>query len=157
MTRTGMVYLCVGVGVGMLGGCSSTSTRHDDSAHLAHDAYVESINSNNLDNFLGMITDDIVFMAPNAPIMTGKDEIGAWAAGYLEAYTVHWEKTKLEFVVSGDWAFEQYSYREDDAPKDGGAHIRDTGKGLIIYHHDDDGVWRVARDAWNSDLPAGGH
>jgi hypothetical protein len=31
--------------------------------------------------------------------------------------------------------------------------VTDTGKGLIIYHHDSDAKWRVARDAWNSDLP----
>jgi ketosteroid isomerase-like protein len=31
--------------------------------------------------------------------------------------------------------------------------VTDTGKVLIIYRHDSDGKWRVARDAWNSDLP----
>jgi len=31
--------------------------------------------------------------------------------------------------------------------------VTDTGNGPIIYHHDPDGKWRVARDAWNSDLP----
>ncbi|MCA9275919.1 MAG: nuclear transport factor 2 family protein [Phycisphaerales bacterium] len=149
---------CVGVGAGMLWGCSGTQHRdHDASAHQAHDAYVEAINSNNLENFLGMITDDIVFMAPNAPIMVGKDTVREWAAGYLDAYTVHWDKTELEFVVNGDWAFEQYAYEENDTPKNGGPNLRDTGKGLIIYRRCDDGIWRVARDAWNSDLPAGGN
>lgn len=150
--------LCAVAGAGMLWGCTTTSTRdRDASAHLAHDAYVEAINSNDLEAFLGMVTDDIVFMAPNAPIMVGKDEVRDWAAGYLDAYSVHWEKTELEFVVSGEWAFEQYTYKENDTPKHGGANLQDTGKGLIIYHYDDDGVWRVARDAWNSDLPASGN
>ena len=26
--------------------------------------------------------------------------------------------------------------------------VEDTGWGLVIYHHDADGKWRVARDAW---------
>ncbi|MFG0246537.1 MAG: YybH family protein [Phycisphaerales bacterium JB052] len=150
--------LCAFAGAGMLWGCSTTSTRdRDASAHLAHDAYVEAINSNNLENFLGMLTDDIVFMAPNAPMMTGKDTLRAWATPYLDAYTVKWEKTELELVVNGDWAYSLYSYREDDTPKAGGPRLQDTGKGIIIYHYDDDGVWRVARDAWNSDLPASGN
>lgn len=143
---------------GMLWGCSTTDTRESRaSAHLAHDAYVEAINSNNLENFLDMLTDDVVFMAPNAPIMVGKDELRAWATPYLDAYTVGWEKTELELVVNGDWAYSLYSYREDDTPKAGGPRLQDTGKGIIIYHYDIDGVWRVARDAWNSDLPASEH
>ena len=143
---------------GMLWGCSTTDTRESRaSAHLAHDAYVEAINSNNLDNFLDMLTYDVVFMAPNAPIMVGKDELRAWATPYLDAYTVGWEKTELELVVNGDWAYSLYSYREDDTPKAGGPRLQDTGKGIIIYHYDDDGVWRVARDAWNSDLPPSEH
>ncbi len=150
--------VCACAGAGMLWGCGTTPCRDSDgSPHMAHDNYVTAINSNDLDAFLGMITDDIVFMAPNAPIMTGKDTVGDWAREYLDAYTVHWDKRVLEFVVCGDWAFEQYAYVEDDTPKNGGANLQDTGKGLIIYHRDDDGVWRVARDAWNSDLPAAGN
>ena len=57
------------------------------------------------------------------------------------------------FAVAGDWAIERYSYKQDDKSRDGGAPVTDAGKGLIIYHHDADRKWRVARDAWNSDLP----
>jgi ketosteroid isomerase-like protein len=68
MKWTPLIGTCVCVG--MLWGCTTTNSRHHiDSAHHAHDAYVEAINSNNLENFLSMVTDDIVFMAPNAPIM----------------------------------------------------------------------------------------
>ena len=44
-------------------------------------------------------------------------------------------------------------YKKNDKPTDGGSAVIDTGKELIIYHHDAAGTWRVARDAWNSDLP----
>jgi len=38
----------------------------------------------------------------------------------------------------------------------GGPVVEDTGWGLVIYHHDADGKWRVARGAWGPDhaLPA---
>ena len=61
----------------------------------------------------------------------------------------------IEFVVMGDWAFEQYAYTSTEIPRGGGLEVRDTGKGLIIYRRDADGTWRVARDAWNSNRPAG--
>lgn len=142
----------LGVCVSMVG-CASAG-KHEESAHHAHAAYVEAINSNDLEATLAMMTNDVVFMPPNSPRLVGKDAVRAWAGPYLAAYEVHWEKTSLELVVNGDWAFEQYAYVEDDTHRDGGPPLEDEGKGIIIYRLGDDGVWRVARDAWNSDLPA---
>jgi ketosteroid isomerase-like protein len=122
-------------------------------AHAAHDAYVAAINSNDVEAWLAILTDDIVYMAPNAPLLKGKDELRPWGEGYFGAYTTQWDKTSLEFVVMGDWAFERYAYTVTDTPKDGSEPLHDVGKGINIYHKDADGVWRVARDAWNSDLP----
>lgn len=126
----------------------------DDSAHLAHENYVAAINSNNLDTLLAVLTEDVVFMAPNTPVMVGKAAALPWLTGYLEAYKTHWDKPVQEFTVIGDWAFERYAYTSTDTPLAGGDAIVDTGWGLVIYHHDDDGVWRVARDSWGSDQPA---
>jgi hypothetical protein len=46
-----------------------------------------------------------------------------------------------------------YSYKSTDTPPAGGAVVEDMGWGLVIYHHDQDGKWRVARDAWGPDHP----
>lgn len=140
--------------------CSGSATQasvdtvaDDAAAHQAHDAYVTAINSNNLDVLLGMLTEDVVFMAAHEPVMAGKAAVRPWLKGYLELFTTHWEKTLHEFVVSGDWAFERYSYKSTDTPLAGGDAITGTGWGLVIYHHDTDGKWRVARDAWGPDHP----
>jgi len=128
-------------------------TAADSTAHLAHAAYTNAINANNLDSLMAMMTDDVVFLAAHAPPMEGKAAVRAWAEGYLQAFTTSWEKTSLEFVVSGEWAFERYRYKSTDTPRAGGALVVDTGWGLVIYHHDADGRWRVARDAFSTDQP----
>jgi ketosteroid isomerase-like protein len=125
----------------------------DAAAHQAHEAYVRSINSNNLDSLLGMLTDDVVFLSAHEPAMVGKAAVQPWLQGYLKSFTTHWDKPVQEFVVNGDWAFERYAYKSTDTPLAGGAVVEDTGWGLVIYHHDADGKWRVARDAWGSDRP----
>ena len=125
-------------------------------AHQAHEAYVTAINSNNLDSLLGMLTEDVVFMAPNEKPYVGKEAVRPWLEGYLAAYKTHWDKPVQEFVVNGEWAFERYSYTSTDTPLAGGAAIVGTGWGLVIYHRDADGKWRVARDAWGADHPAAG-
>ena len=125
----------------------------DSTAHLAHEAYTTAINSNNLDSLVAMFTEDVVFLAAHAPPIVGKPAVRKWAEDYLQAFTTHWNKTAQEFVIAGDWAFERYSYKSTDTPKAGGAAVEDTGWGLVIYHHDSDGKWRVARDAFSTDTP----
>jgi benzodiazapine receptor len=120
-------------------------------AHLAHQAYVTAINSNNPQTLLDMLTEDVVFMAPNAKPFIGKGAVRPWIGEYLRTYRTHWDKPVQEFVVSGDWAFERYSYTSTDTPVQGGTALVDSGWGFVVYHHDADGQWRVARDAWSSD------
>lgn len=100
-----------------------------------------------------MFTDDVVFLAAHAPPVVGKPAVRDWINSYIKAYTTHWDKTAQEFKVAGEWAFERYSYKSTDTPKTGGAVVNDTGWGLVIYHHDSDGKWRVARDAFSTDTP----
>lgn len=128
-------------------------TASDSTAHLAHEAYTSAINSNNLDSLSGMFTDDVVFLAAHAPPIVGKAAVRKWADEYINAYTTHWDKTMQEFKVAGEWAFERYSYKSTDTPKAGGPVVNDTGWGLVIYHHEADGKWRVARDAFSTDTP----
>ena len=120
-------------------------------ARLAPQLYVAAINSNNLETLLGMLTEDVVFMGPNGKAYVGKPAVRPWITAYLRAYRTHWDKPVQEFVVSGDWAFERYSYTSTDTPVQGGAPLVDTGWGFVVYHRDTDGKWRVARDAWGSD------
>ncbi len=129
------------------------SAAEDTTAHLAHEAYTTAINSNNLDSLSGMFTDDVVFLAAHSPPIVGKPAVRKWAQDYLDGFTTHWDKTLQEFKVAGAWAFERYSYKSTDTPKAGGAPIKDTGWGLVIYHRDADGKWRVARDAFGTDTP----
>jgi ketosteroid isomerase-like protein len=133
---------------------SSTTPADDPAAHRAHEAYVAAINSNNVDTLLGVLTDDVVFLAPQEPVMVGKAAVRPWLEAYVKAYKTHWDKKVEEFVVDGEWAFERYSYKSTDTPVGGGPVVSDTGWGLLIYHHDADGTWRVARDAWGTDHPA---
>jgi ketosteroid isomerase-like protein len=132
----------------------ATAAVDHSGAHQVHEAYVTAINSNNLDSLLGMLTEDVVFLSAHEPVMVGKAAVRPWLEGYLKSFKTHWDKPVQEFVVNGDWAFERYSYKSADTPLGGGAVVEDTGWGLVIYHHDADGKWRVARDAWGPDHPA---
>jgi len=158
MKTTTIAALLAGV---ILTGCNPATTApaaptESEAAAIgetAHKAYVDAVNSNDIEAFMGVITDDIVFQAPGMPEVVGRAAVRQFIEGYLAAYTTNWDKTQRDFVVSGDWAFQRYGYRSTDTSKADGSVTTDTGKGLIVYHRDADGVWRVARDTWNSDGP----
>jgi hypothetical protein len=65
------------------------------------------------------------------------------------------EKTSIGFTVSGDWAFERYTYKSRDTDRKTGAVSTDAGKGINIFNHDADSRRRVAVDGSSSSLPAG--
>ena len=125
-------------------------------AHHAHERYVEAINANSVDQIMAVVTDDIVYLAPNTPEVVGRAAVRGWLQAYFTAYKASWQKTSLEFVVVGDWAFERYGYKSVDTPTAGGNAVTDTGSGINIYHRDTDGIWRVARDAWATAQPVPG-
>ena len=134
---------------------AADSAARDAAAHKAHENYVRVINSNNIDSLTSMFTDDVVFLAANDKPIVGKAAVRAWADAYYKAFRTKWDKPVQEFVVSGDYAFERYSYRSTDTPVSGGKNVVDTGWGLVVYHRDVDGAWRVARDAFGPDHPPG--
>ena len=152
--RATLVCALMVLGASVQAGHPSSVAISDPSAKMAHDAYVKSINGNNVDEFMSMVTDDVVMLPPNEKAVVGKKAVREWAEEYFKAYKSHWDKTQTEFVQAGDWAFEQYAYQQLDKPVAGGADVTDIGKALLVFHHDADGKWRVARDAWNTDLAA---
>ncbi len=86
----GVSIVVFAVMCGACGSGGSQSAAHaagdDPAAHQAHEAYVTAINSNNLDTLLGVLTEDVVFLAPQEPVMDGKAAVRPWLEGYLRAY-----------------------------------------------------------------------
>ncbi|MEX0281609.1 MAG: nuclear transport factor 2 family protein [Arenibacterium sp.] len=150
MIRSGLIIAATTTSVA-LSGIAFAASSAEDAARLAHDRYLAAINANDPVAFLATVTEDIVFIAPNAPAMVGKAEVEPWVRGYFDAMETTWEKTSLEFVVSGGWAFERYSYTSVESPRDGGGASIETGNGINIYRRGTDDVWRVARDVWATD------
>lgn len=128
----------------------------EQAVHRAHDKYLAAINANDLDAFLTAVTNDIVFIAPNSPMMVGMSAVEPWVRGYFEAVETSWDKTTIEIVVADGWAFERYTYLAVDRPHGGGKPSVDTGNGINIYRVGADGVWRVARDIWATNRPLSG-
>jgi ketosteroid isomerase-like protein len=145
----------------LVAGCSGNPTGRPEKSGIrtiesaAHGGYVAAINSNDVDTLMADLTDDVVYQAPGAPEVVGKTAVKAWVAGYYGAYRTRWEKTSIGFTVSGDWAFERYTYKSTDTDRKTGAVTTDVGKGINVFRRGSDGKWRVAIDGWSSDKAQG--
>lgn len=152
------VAAACGTGASAAGSNGSNDSASGDSANeaaamAAKHAYLDGINSNDLATYSATLADDVVYVAPNAPMMRGKAAVTDWVSGYYAAYRTRWEKETVEFVVRGDIAFEHYRYRSVDTPREDGPAagtpvVADSGNGFNIYRRSDNGSWKLARDAW---------
>jgi ketosteroid isomerase-like protein len=130
-------------------GLETNSAAADETARQAQEAYVAAINTNDLDSLLAMLTEDVVYLPPNEPALVGKAAVRPWAAEYLKAFKIHWEKTSLEFVVAGDWAFERYSYESTDTPQ-GAVRLSRTPARASTFST----TTRMVNGAWHATLGA---
>ena len=111
----------------------------------------DSLKLFSVDKNLSYYTDDAVMMAPGESAIKGKE---AMRSGFEETakntdITLSWAPINVSISENGDMAY----MTEDSnvAFKDStGNVITKTGKGVIIWKKQSDGVWKVALEIWNS-------
>lgn len=94
-------------------------------------------------------TEDAEFMAPNAPLIKGRDNIKAAIAGYIkQGFTFY---SVLSTTVYGNIGVVgvQTAYTLSQA----GGKNQDIGKAVQLWKQEG-GSWKIFRDCFNSDLPA---
>jgi ketosteroid isomerase-like protein len=123
-----------------------------DSLRQADQAWSEA--SATLDGHMNYVMDNAVILAPNQPMMSGKDAIRKEMEEMYQmpGFTVKWEPKTVEVAGSGDLGYTMGSYKLtwNDTT---GNQMTDTGKYLSIWKMQDDGSWKVSADMFNSDMP----
>lgn len=93
---------------------------------------------------------DARLLAPNAPMLAGREAIREfWSAGIAAGINCA-ELTTVELDVRDDIAVEVGTYVLQIAPT-GGDTTTDRGKYVLIHRRDSSGDWRWAVDIFNSD------
>ena len=129
-----------------------------DSATIAarRSDFVTALNDANIDALSRMVTGDLVAMPPNEPTISGLEANQAWWQQMFDAGSLHVSFFPEELQVTGDWAFDRFTWTIDITPTGGGETVREEGKSLWIWQRQSDGTWKLAREIWNSDNPPAG-
>jgi ketosteroid isomerase-like protein len=139
--------------IGLIGGCDAGQDTLSDADRTAlaqlREGFIQATLARDFDRILATRTEDIVWMPPNAPIVSGKSEVRQWLEAGPRAVGFELTPTRLE--GDDDLAFERgrFVYRA----LMGADTVTDAGKYLVILRRQADGAWLLAVEMWNSDAP----
>ena len=103
------------------------------------------------DKFFGYFLDDVSVLAPNAPVVEGKEGAVALFGNLfgMSGFYLKWEPTYAYVSSSNDlgYTYGTYEMKFDDPD---GNQIVDNGKYMTVWKKDNDGSWKVAADMFNT-------
>jgi ketosteroid isomerase-like protein len=95
-------------------------------------------------------SDDALVIEPGQPVYEGKDAIRAYVAASLKTpgFKIHWVSEKPAFSADGTMAWMRGT-DEMTVPGPNGALMTLHLRGISVWRHDPDGVWRCVADISN--------
>ncbi len=117
----------------------------------AADRLLVALRTNNSDSLVALLSDDVVMMPPNEPVLNGKDAVRTWFNNFLKQMrTTSLTVTDREVLLAGDWATEIAGFEWTLQTVAGGKLIVDRGRYMQVWHHEPDGRWLFSREIWNT-------
>ena len=136
-------------------GQESASARADaEEVEAQWRTVIATFEDGDVDAFMALTTEDVVLMPPGGSTLSGREAARPLMEDFFGAFDIQIETLSLEeIVVAGDWAFVRDTYVSRLTPKSGGDTARARGKNVWILRRQADGLWKVARNMWNSSDP----
>ena len=116
--------------------------------------YVAACNVGDSEAFQKTLTNDAIFMPPDAPRLSGNKKIAAYVKGsYWDPFQNKLRITFSRIQVIGSQAFGYGPFSLELTPKSGGKTIKGAGKHMGVFKKQRDGSWKYAQAIWNFDKP----
>ena len=109
------------------------------------------IRSDDFDRYFDLFTDDAVWMMPSSFKDVHLDQARSFYR-FTHKFRFDQETAVDEVVVSGNWAYVRVSFDGYLRPKidDGSPPLRSVSRHIWILKKQADGIWKIARDIWNT-------
>jgi uncharacterized protein (TIGR02246 family) len=115
--------------------------------------FAEAFNRGDITAVAAMYDTGAVVLAPNAPVMRGRQNIEAlWSGARQQGFkTLNLSVQSVESL--GDHAIELGNYTLIVQPA-GQPEMTDRGKYMVVWKRQADGSWKLYRDMFNTSMPA---
>ena len=107
------------------------------------------MHSNDLDNYLSLIAEDIISLPPNMHSLHGIEAVKELLQPWFETLVMTHEIGETEINVDSDLAYVRIEYKDTYWPKEGGETTKMDNKALYILRREKDGTWKMTRNIWN--------
>ena len=115
--------------------------------------YDSTINAGLAEQWMSLLSDDIIWMEPNQPAIVGKDAVWGIVGAFFSDLDMERVTGVDEVRVAGDWAYVRGTYEFRITPKAGGDTMEEVGKIVYILGRQADNSWRITRAIWNENRP----
>jgi len=114
--------------------------------------WVRMMSTGDWDKLAETVTDDVIFLPPDHPIIEGKDAGKAWFEEFppLKAFT----SSIVDVEGRDDFACVR-SVLAMTMESESGAPVTANGKWVATFRKQSDGTWLCVWDIWNLDAPMG--
>jgi len=121
----------------------------DDEQAIRHviAAWLEATRKGDVDAILPLMTEDVVFLLPGQPPMTGRDSFADNMRKMVRTHRIVPDSVVEEVVVSGDMAYSRTRLELRVEPLAGGVAMRRAGHTLSVFRRNAAEQWQIARDA----------
>jgi uncharacterized protein (TIGR02246 family) len=146
MTRLATIALAVVLAASATAQVKAASPRDEIEAALV--TFAEAFNKGDSAAVAGHYAEDAAVLPPDAARVDGRANIQTFWKGAIDAGLKDLTLKAVEVHGSGDMAFEvgEVSY---SAPDKAGARSTASGKYIVVWKKEADGIWRLYRDIWN--------
>lgn len=109
-----------------------------------HQAWVEAVNSGDLEGWVAIVTEDIVWIPPGQTVIEGRAALAEWLRPFLEAYEYEYATTGQAVWVVGERALEQSDYVSQLRSRGGGEALEHVGSYVALWRWEE-GRWYMER------------
>jgi uncharacterized protein (TIGR02246 family) len=108
-----------------------------------------AFNSKDAATVAELYTEDAAIFPPDGPRIDGREGIGNYWRGAIDAGVTDLALSAIEIEDSGSFTYEVGTF-SFQAPTENGASTEVNGQYIVIWTKDADGNWRLHRDIWNT-------
>ena len=118
--------------------------------------HVAAANAGDPHAYANTLADDVVYMPPDSPRVSGRDAVAAWMKqAFFDQFESNFQVQYDKVQVFGTEAFAVGSFTVELTPKSGGEAQKLTGKSVNAFRKQADSSWKYTLAIWNLDEPLG--
>ena len=109
-----------------------------------HRRWIAIVNSRDLEGYVDLVTDDIVWIPPVGAAVVGRQGFRDWLKPFFSSYSYEYTSSDERYLDAGEWVVEYANFETRMTPLSGGGPMSHRGSYTAIWRRDSS-TWRIER------------